>query len=229
MDVRDALLEAQKTRARLELEPLTPTSKLGTVLRTSVEQVQRDAFDVGQPTADGKPRQLARYEPYRISFLLDRGRIIGQTEAQGRVKIPAGGGQTLYGYRLAFPATLHAIDLRREMRLLLGNDLVREAKLQLLGRAGPVMGLVKDISATGASLICRNADEHVRRSQQAHFKLDLPEPIGELREMVTIVGVEPDPQSDGVLVRIVFQKKVQAMVDVLNNNQRRGHPRRRSA
>ena len=36
-----------------------------------------------------------------------------------------------------------------------------------------------------------------------------------MREMVTIVATQPDPETNGMVVRIVFQEKNQDIIDVL--------------
>jgi len=226
VDVRRSLLAAQRSRARIELEPLTPTARLDLVLATTIEQVGRDAFIVSQPVLGGSVRPLARYEPYRLSFSGPRGRTTGQTHALGRTRIASGGKRSLYGYRLALPKALYVIDPRRELRMLLDQELVLEAELQILERQIPIQALVKDLSASGACLQCRNAGASARGGQQAQLKLTLPPPAGEILETVNIISADSDPDSGVCTVRVVFEKKNQAIAAALGNARRMRSVRR---
>lgn len=229
VDVRRSLLAAQRSRARVQLEPLRPTAQLDLVLATTIEQVRRDAFIVGQPVMGGTVRPLARYEPYRLSFSGPRGRTTGQTHALGRIRIRSGGKGVIHAYRLALPDALYVIDPRRELRMLLEEDFVLEAELQILDRQIPLQALVKDLSSSGACLKCRNAAAPARPGQQAQLKLKLPEPVGEIMETVNIISSDSDPDSPGCTVRVVFEKKNQAIAAALRDARRQARPARRSA
>jgi hypothetical protein len=229
VDVRKTLLAAQRSRARVELEPLRPTARLDLVLATTIEQVRKDGFVISQPVMGGTVRPLARYEPYRISFTGPNGRTTGQTHALGRTQIRAGNGGVIYGYRLALPDALYIVDPRRELRMLLEEDLIVEAELQVLERRIPIQALVQDLSPSGACLRCRNASAPARSGQSAQLKLKLPEPIGEILETAKIVSVERDPDVSGCAVRIVFEKKNQAIAAALRDAARLARPGRRSA
>ncbi|MDY7110367.1 MAG: PilZ domain-containing protein [Planctomycetota bacterium] len=229
VDVRKTLLAAQRSRARIELEPLRPTATLDLVLATTIEQVHRDAFVISQPVMGGTVRPLARYEPYHLSFTGPDGRTTGQTHALGRTRVRAGGGGMIYGYRLALPEALYVIDPRRELRMLLEEDLVVEAELQVLERRVPVQALVQDLSPSGACLRCRHAEAPVRKGGQAQLRLKLPEPIGELIETVNVVSVEREADAPGCAVRVLFEKKNQAIAAALRDTSRLARSERRSA
>ena len=215
VDVRRMLREAQRSRARVELEGLRRSSKLGQRLVTTIEQVTDDEFVISQPTVGGTVRLVARYEPYRMTVAGARGRVAGETRSLGRTKIASGGRGMLFGYRMAIPREFFVIDRRQELRMLFGNDLVFEAAVQLLGREGPLLGLVEDLSPHGACLRCRNAGAFVRRGQQGHISMDLPEPAGEVRETVTIAALEATETDEAMLVRVTFHKKNAAIAHAL--------------
>jgi hypothetical protein len=229
VDVRKTLLAAQRSRARIELEPMRPTARLDLVLATTIEQVHRDGFVVSQPLMGGTVRPMARYEPYRLSFSGPRGRTTGQTHALGRMRIRSGGRGVIYGYRLALPDALYVIDPRRELRMLLEEDLVVEAELQVLERRVPIQALLQDLSPSGACLRCRNAGAPVRSGGQAQLKVDLPEPIGRILETVNIVSIERDPDVPGCTVHVLFEKKNQTIAAALRDTSRLARPERRSA
>ncbi|MCP3904969.1 MAG: hypothetical protein GY715_15200 [Planctomycetes bacterium] len=229
VEVRETLEEARRLSARIELDPITPTTDEPLTLRATVEAVQEDAFVVTKPVAGGLVRPLARFEPHELRFVGSRGLVTGRTHALGRYKMPNGADGFLYGYRLAMPETLRLVEPRQPLRTIFGRDCVREAELHVLSHRGPIHGLLEDISAGGAKLLCRNASSHLAGGATALFKVDLPEPIGSLQQMVRIVGVEPVPDRGAVRVRITFESKNEAIVEALRKG--RGHllTRRRSA
>ncbi len=198
---------------------MTPSAKLGQALATTIEQIKDKGVVVAQPTLGGSVRQLARYEPLRICFSVARGKLSGETRTLSRTKIESGGQEPFYGYLLEKPKALHVIDRRQEMRMLFGGDLVYEAELKLLDRAGPLLGLLEDISPSGASMRCRNTSDILRRGKQANLKLELPEPVGTVNEVVTIVEVVD--AEGGLLVRVVFPEKNRAIAHAMNMAQGR--------
>jgi hypothetical protein len=135
----------------------------------------------------------------------------------------------IYGYRLALPEALYVIDPRRELRMLLEEDLVVEAELQVLDRRVPIQALVQDLSSSGACLRCRHASAPVRSGGQAQLKLKLPEPVGEIVETVNVVSVDREPDTPGSVVHVLFEKKNQAIAAALRDTSRLNRPERRSA
>lgn len=213
--VRAALLELQKSRAKLELEPVAGGGDKRLVMTTKVEQVRPDCFIVSRPIAHGAMQALGRYEHYQMRFDTPEGRTVARTQATARVRIPSSGGTVLYGHKMVFPDALQLEKPRRPVSALVGDDSVREAQLLVLGRKGPILGLVQDLDANGARLHCRNAGESLRPGQQAYLKLDLPDPVGELEEPVKITGLEPSHRPGVVTVRVAFRDKNDRIHEVL--------------
>jgi hypothetical protein len=222
VDVRETLEEARQLSLRVELEPVTPTTDEALTLRTTIEAVQDDAFVVTKPVAGGQVRPLARFEPHHIRFVGSRGLVTGETHALGRYKMPNGGDGFLYGYRLVLPETLRLVEPRQPLRTIFGRDCVREAELHVLSHHGPILGLLEDLSPGGAKLLCRNAPGHLTGGTSALFKVELPEPLGAIQQMVRVVGVDPVPSRGAVRVRVAFERKNEAIREAM----RRGRARR---
>ena len=163
-----------------------------------------DTFLVARPMVGGVVRMLGRYEHYTVSFMGADGRVTGKTQALGRARIPTDGGQTIPGYKMALPEELQLVDRRRGLRTLLGKDLVREAELHVLGRRGPILGLVDNLTPGGARLQCRNAAGHLHRGQNAEFKITLPDPVGAIQETVQITEISPATGAGVLTVGVTF-------------------------
>jgi hypothetical protein len=224
-EVRAALLELQKSRAKLELEPLAGSGDKPLLLTTKVEQVRKDCFIVSRPTAGGAMQSLGRYEHYRMRFDTPEGRTLAKTQATSRVRIPSSGGTVLYGHKMAFPTALQIEKPRRPVSALMGDDL-REAQLIVLGRNGPILGLVQDLDAGGARLHCRNAGRDLRPGQQGYLKLELPAPVGHLEEPVKITGIEPSRRPGEVTLRVAFRDKNDRIHEALGAFKRQRRARR---
>jgi hypothetical protein len=228
MDVRTVLTWAQRSRARVELEPLTMTTRMPVALTARIEHVLEDAFVVSQPVVDGVVRPLGRFETYRLAIASPQGRMTGDTQALGRIKIATAGDALLYGYRLSLPPRIQISRRRRDLEILMGRDTVREGELYIINHRGPVLGLVEEVSATGARLLCRNGRNHIAVGQDAFLKLDLPDPLGPIREMVSVTSVDPDEETGCLNVRVAFEKRNQRISDVLRRARSGAALRRRS-
>jgi hypothetical protein len=229
VDARSELSYAQRERVVVELEPLLRTGPTHVSLVTTIEQVRADDVVISQPVIGGLVRPLARYERYRMRFTGRQGRVVGETESLGRVKVPAGGRGMLYGYRLAMPAALHLEDRRREGRLMLGGMDVPEAQLQVLTHPSTIHGIVEDIGPGGARIVCRNARGRVQRAQRAHFHFELPPPVGVIDEVVTITDASPHPRTGDVDVRLTFDHKNQDLLHVMRHGWDGAASRRKTA
>jgi hypothetical protein len=216
VDVRSELLHAQRERVVVELEPLHRAEPTPVSLVTTIEQVRERDLVISQPVIGGRVRPLARYERYRLRFTGRSGRLVGEIESLGRIKVPAGAHGMLYGYRLSTPRALRVED-RRDGRLLLGGMSVPEAQLQVLTHPAAIHGIVEDIDPSGACIVCRNARERVKRAQRAHFRFELPAPVGMIDEVVTITDASPDPRTGDVEVQLTFDQKNQALLDVMRH------------
>jgi hypothetical protein len=217
IDVRSELLHAQRERVVVELEPLLRAGPTPVSLVTTIEQVRERDLVISQPVIGGRIRPLARYERYRLRFTGQSGRLVGEVESLGRIKVPAGAHGMLYGYRLSTPPTLRVEDRRRDGSLLLGGLSVPEAQLQVLTHPAAIHGIVEEIGPSSARVVCRNARERVKRAQRAHFRFELPAPVGMIDEVVTITDASPDPQTGEVEVQLTFDQKNEALLDVMRH------------
>jgi hypothetical protein len=138
----------------------------------------------------------------------------------GRARIASAGGDVLHGYRLEMPESLQTHERRREPRLLLGDDDLREAELMVYTHRGPILGRVEDISAGGARLSCRNGHDRLEPGQQALFRVVL-QGIGTVEEIAHVVDALPDEESGHLIVRLLFDRRVERIADVMRARARR--------
>lgn len=218
INVRAALIDAQRARTRVDLQPLSGAD--GASPAATIEMVLDTTFLITRPMVGGVVRLLGRYERYRMVFNGGDGRLAGETQALGRTRIPNDAGEPLYGYKMRLPETLLTVDRRRGLRRLLGRDLVREAELHVLGRRGPILGLVDTLDAGGATLRCRNAGDHLHHGQNAEFKITLPDPVGVIEETVQVTDLTPAPEPGVLQVRVLFLKRNETIGDVLRQERR---------
>jgi hypothetical protein len=213
--VRRFLLTAMQTQAEVTLAPTASTTTSDNRLTTRILGIHRDGLIVAQPMVGRAVRFLKRPDRYRLSFRTPQGRVSGETKVLGRARISGENGHHLTGYRLSLPVTMQQADAANALTALLGDELAVEAELHIISRNGPVIGLVTDINPAGAYLRCRNTVDDVECGQKARFHLDLPEPVGRIREWVSIADTEEDPGSGALLVRVAFEKRNEAIADAL--------------
>ena len=181
---------------------------------TSIEEVRDDCFVIAMPVNVGVTRQLARFGLYTVAFDGPGGRLSGQSRAIARTRVSTVDGLTIPGYRMEIPSALHTEERRSELRALLGGDLATEGELRVLSHPGTIYGVVEDLSAGGARIRCRNAPTGLHDGDRGIFLLDLPEPIGEVNEMVRLLAVEVLPDG-GHSVRVQFRDRNQAIAKAL--------------
>lgn len=227
--VRRALISAQRSRARVELQPVWHRGELAKVIEATIEQVRANDLVISQPTIDGFRHPLAMREQLRMSFLTDDGLMTGRTEAKGRIKVPSGGEQMILGYRLTIPRSLE-IDSRREHeRVLVIPGLILEAELHTFSQHQPIHGVVLDISEGGMKIRCRNAKGKLGNGQRVYLKVELPDPIGLLTEMVRIIHVSPDERMDRHLIGIAFRHRIGGLGQFLEQHEKKQRRRLRRA
>lgn len=225
--VRAELDALRRSRAHIELEPAAGPDEAGT-MTTTIEALDDEGIIVSRPIVGGVLRPLGRFEQLVMRFSGPRGQMSGPTQALGRMRIPSGGGDVIFGYRLSVPEELDLVRAARPADALLGTATVREAELHVLGRQGPILGLVDDITPDGARLRCRNAGEDLTAGKSAYFKITLPDPVGRMHEAVTIMSTRP-VEDGGQLVNISFLEAQERIVEALRNERRGTIDRRRSA
>ncbi len=98
----------------------------------------------------------------------------------------------------------------------------------MLGRQGPILGLVDDITPHSARLRCRNAGEDLTAGKSAYFKFTLPPPVGPIHEAVTIMNTCPDADG-GQVVNVAFLEAQERIVEAFRKERRGPTGRRRSA
>lgn len=214
--VLEILRAAHELRCRVEL---LPVHRGGTEQRpfvTTIEELGEGGFVVALPTLGGVVRPLGRFESYQLSIEHPQKVYSGSTGSLGRMRFRSSARATQSGYRLTYPESLKATERRRDVRKVLGADTLREASIQIAHRKGPMLGLVEDISARGIRVRCRNGAADIRDGAQGLLRLELAEPIGEIAEMIRIVGVESDEQSGDMVLRAIFIHPVEAIAKVLD-------------
>jgi len=214
--VREILAQAIETRARVELLPSLRGTGDERPFVTTVEELGEEGMVVAMPSLGGAARPLGRFESYRMTITHAQKAWTGSTGSLGRMRYRSISGAMQPGYRLTYPEVLEPIDRRREMRLVLGADTLREASLQVAHRNGPIFGIVEDISARGLRLRCRNAASDLAEGTEGHVRLELSSAIGSIAEMVRVVGLDTDGKTGDTVVRAVFLQPVEAINRVLD-------------
>ncbi|UCD75872.1 MAG: hypothetical protein JSV91_02925 [Phycisphaerales bacterium] len=217
-EVRRQLQMARQSRVEVRLDPPASAGGPAGTLIARIQDVQTDGFVITQPVTGGAVRFLKQFARFRVSFQTPRGVVAGETKVLGRVRISLEGGGHANGYRLALPDSLLAEETATDLKMLLGGNLAVEAELHIISRKGPVMGIVTDLNPAGAHLRCRNAVEDLHQGQKAQFRLDLPEPVGRIREWVSIAGAETDPDTGDFTVRVAFEKRNEAIAEAMHGS-----------
>lgn len=237
-EVRQALALAQRSRARVDLEPFSSPAGAPILLASTIEQVRRDDLIIAQPTKGARTYPLATGEKLRMSFAIDDTRLTAQTTALGRFKTRSGGsggsraGGVFYGYRLTMPQnTLLMTERRVAYRAPVATDVAPEAELHVLdqGVAVTVRGVVEDLSVGGMKLRSRNATGRLMPGQRVFLKLVLPEPVGVITEMVHIAHMREAREPDVTIIGVRFERKIPEMHEAVKALDLERKSRRRSA
>lgn len=231
-EMRQALEAAQRSRARVDLEPLNgrPDAKL--ILASTIEQVRRDDLLVAQPTIGGRTYPLTTGEKLRIAFAVDGTRLSGVTTCHGRCKTRSGAGGLFYGYRLSIPEdTLLMTERRLAYRAPVPAEIAPEAELHVLhnGAAVTVHGIVEDVSIGGMKLRSRNASGKVAPGMRVFLKVQLPEPVGLITEMIHIAHIREGTQDDEFIIGLRFESEVSEITEAIKALDLERKSRRRSA
>lgn len=226
-EVFRVLRGALESRERLELVPIRTLLPGVRPLVCTIESIDESGVVVSQPTNGGSAgRGLNRFGLYAVTVSHGGRDWTGEVQVVGRAKVRSGGSGVVYGYRLSFPHAFHAIERRRDLRLMFAGDVVREAEMRVLGRTGPILGIIEDLSAGGVKIRCRNAkDAALALGQNVTFRLDVPPPIGEIDETARITGIEPDRQGGDLIVRLQFDTRVESIERFIKNDRPKS-PRR---
>ena len=198
-------------------------------MEVTIEQVRANDLVISQPTIDGLSHPLVTGEQLRMTFLTDDGLMSGRTESKGRFKVPSGGEQMILGYRLTIPRSLAVESGREYERVLVIPGLILEAELHTFSQHQPIHGVVLDISEGGMKIRCRNAKGKLGNGQRVYLKVELPDPIGLLTEMVRIVHISPDDRMDRHLVGISFRHRIDGLGHFLEQHEKKQRRRLRRA
>lgn len=227
-EVRRALLAAQRAGNRLELEPATLATEDATPMVARIEQVRGDDFVISQPSIGVFTHPLATGEQLQLSFVGQNGRVSGLSRSLGRIKIASGGIGMLYGYRLALPEALREKDERRFERMTIGFDLAPEARLYRLDGAEAARGIVQDLSRGGMQIRCHKVSSRSAVGQRVRLDMLLPQPVGEVEAMATIVRLAAGPHSRQQIIGVEFEKEVQGLSELIGEVKTRRARRQRT-
>jgi c-di-GMP-binding flagellar brake protein YcgR len=230
-DVLHLLQIAQRSRARVGLEVVGSARPQNIIMTTFIEQVRDNDIVVSQPSIGGLTHPLAFNETLRLSFFAQGLHHTGQTRCLGRVKVPSGGGgkQMLFAYSLALPEQLTSEDRRREPRVSLSFEVNPEAHLYAPGSEGPVLGLIADVSMTGARISTPMPSAGIQPGQEIHLKALLPEPVGLVDEIVHVARVDADSRTGQNTIGVAFGRRIPGMAELIRGTQTQAQRLRRTA
>ena len=215
--VRLLLKAAYRARTTLDLEPLNQTGFHKLVLAATIEQVRDDDLIISQPLIGALNHPLATGEELLISFGVDSvGGVSGKTQALGRVQVPSGGPRLLYGYRLAMPTVLRAVERRQHRRVTFGSNPPPAAALYPRPKDAPLRGILMDISIRGMLIrILHEPECELALQQRVHLSVQLPPPVGVIDENVTVVRVAPSANRTNNYIGVAFDGEVKGLADLV--------------
>lgn len=215
--IRNALEEAGRHSRTVELIPLAVTPQLeGRTLTAAIELVREADVVISQPMIGGRNYPLAKNEGFRLVVMGPEGPLGGQTKALGRIKIPAGGGKMLYGYRLEFPEAMSRTDRRDSRRFRIEKHLQAEVELFPLNRKQPVRGTLIDLSITGLLIRGESAEVTSLIGKDAVVKVSLPDPVGDLVQVVSLVRCSRPDRRGTQEIAVQFKQPIPAIEQLIH-------------
>jgi hypothetical protein len=220
------LEQARRSRARVSMEIQSRNQTL--VLATIIEQVHDDEVIVAQPMIGDRTYPLAFGEQITMVVPGPTGLHLGASRCLGRTRIatPAGdvphGGETVYGYRLAMPASLEHDARRSAPRTAIPSDKPIHVHLQAHGAmTTPIVAELVDVSLNGALVVARMAYCDLAPGQALYLKATLPDPIGDIDEVVTIARIDHDPHKERCAIGVRFSKRIDGLAGLVRPDTRR--------
>jgi c-di-GMP-binding flagellar brake protein YcgR len=215
ISVREVLAAVHRSRQPVELRATGPGGVV-TIMSATIEQVRKDDLVITQPSVGGFTRQLTTDERLTLRvFERQRGHLEGSVSCLGRIKVPSGSQTMLYGYSLSLPEQLEPSQRRDEIRHIAARPAMPEAELfTFTGHATAVRGSVMELSASGMKLTSRNAKGRVGIGQRAYLKVQLPQPVGLITELVRITTVNEGGEADELIVGVVFDEKIEQLAEL---------------
>jgi len=201
------------SRQPLEIEPLQVGATGGGRQFSVVERVDDRSIVIGRPSGPGAHRPLIQFGAYTLLIPAGDSELAGESRVLSRVRIKGGASRELHCYRLSLPLELHTVSRRLNQRLLFGGDLMCEARVRAEGRAAPIFGSLEELTPTSARLRCR-APVPIVCGAAVHLDAELPPPVGELRVVGEVVGIEPPSRpedGDRPMLNVKFLEPVAAI------------------
>lgn len=199
--VAAAFEAARVAGVKVELVPLLSSNSAPMTAR--VLQVAETSIIIEPPVRSGSGEALRRTADYRITVPSQSAAQAGETRMLERTRLNVDG-RTVRGYRMELPRSLNGVDRRDGPRAFPSGG-GTEARLQVLGRSGPVYGMLEDLSPGGARIRCRNAPTDITSGTSVVLQATMPDPIGAIDELGTIVGAEGGSDGGETTVRVRFR------------------------
>ena len=213
-NVRRVLERAQEERARIELIDAVASPNQPIRLFTTIEQLRDDDVVISRPTHGGRLRPLATGGDLHMLLGVDGQRLAGHVRCLGRIRVKSGSGGMFYGYRMSLPDAFRPEERRAAPRYETTEEQAPDAELTVLGLPNRVHGLVIDLSASGMRMRSPNARGRIAVGQRAYLTVELPDPVGRLKETINIVRV--DQLEDGVVeLGISFLRTIPEVSEML--------------
>jgi c-di-GMP-binding flagellar brake protein YcgR len=208
--VRAHLRHAQRSRAKVFLHSIDSKEAQPSLI-TQIEQVEKDAFQITRPAAGGVLHPLAVNERFEMTFMDGRHRYGGETSCLARVRIPSGGSRVLFGYRMSLPNQLIAHERREHARATVGFDLAPKVEISSFSFEGVVRGTMIDVSAGGMQVRTYTAKGRLTLDQQVFVNCALPDPVGELSEVMRIAYLGEGKVEGQVIIGLAFRDRVETI------------------
>lgn len=220
-EVHKTLDATRRNRTKLQIEPMGPLGPEHepVVLYSTIEQVRPKDFIIAQPTIGGITRPLATGEPLRVSFSAVPLPLAAQTRSLGRIKIPSGGRQALFGYRLAVPDRLDTDERRASNRVSVGVELAPQVQLLADPKSHipAIHGVVDDLSIGGLRMRTRDDTHRLTVNHSIRAEIHLPDPVGVVTVQAVIAHVGPGQQLGEHVVGLRFEGEVANLAELVRS------------
>lgn len=201
---------------KLELQEMDSTQTTPTLIVLGIESVGENGFLVTRPKTDSA-RHLVKGRTYRLGYYEGGSRLIGETICQGRAQYLDERKRLVYTYRFTIPESLEVEPER--LISTRGKRLEQELEVELSSfkHRSPIYGMMVQLGRHSAKIRCHNALNKLQVGQDVYLKMELPQPVGLVTEMMRITDLLPTPSGKELLVAVSFHTRVKGLEDLLES------------
>lgn len=212
--VRMELHALQRSRGKLSLDVKNQATSQVEVLASVIEHVRDGDIVISQPSLGAFTRQLATGEQVRISFASSNGLCSGESRVLGRIKMQSGGKGLFFGYRLAIPERLNAVDRREHRRIKMSEGSGSQVHLATVSPKGSgiscvsVSGSIIEMSQSGMQVKLDGSAGPINPGSSLMLMANFPPPVGQVNHPVKVARFDHDPQTGVTRLGLKFEAPI---------------------